>query len=115
MCRLLELSPVTSISVDYSCSTSSASVSWDGVFAADSYKAEAVESNGTVLSCTTQGTSCQIAGLGCGQSYVVHVIALSESDGCESTANATATFSTGEIGLNANHSHQILTFNNLMF
>ena len=81
MWRLLELSPVTSISVDYSCSTSSASVSWDGVFAADSYKAEAVESNGTVLYCTTQGPSCQIAGPGCGQSYGVHGIALSDKIG----------------------------------
>lgn len=90
-----ELTPVSSVSVDYTCTTHSGVVSWSAVFGAESYKAFAMGDNGTQLTCTSQTTSCQIGGLTCGQSYVVHVIPISES--CTNMINTTsATFQTGE-------------------
>lgn len=90
-----ELTPVSSVSVDYTCTTHSATVSWSAVFGAESYKAFAMGDNGTQLTCTSQSASCQIGGLTCGQSYVVHVIPISES--CTNMINTTsATFQTGE-------------------
>lgn len=90
-----ELMPVSSVSVDYTCTTHSGMVSWSAVFGAESYKAFAMGDNGTQLTCTSQSTSCQISGLTCGQSYVVHVIPMSAS--CTNMINTTsATFQTGE-------------------
>ncbi|KAJ8384528.1 hypothetical protein AAFF_G00204430 [Aldrovandia affinis] len=86
------LSAVTSISVDYSCSSGSVTVNWRTVFGADSYRAAAVDSSGTVLSCTSQSENCQIMGVTCGERYLVQVTAISNS--CESTANATTHFET---------------------
>lgn len=94
-CLCPELTPVSSVSVDYTCTTHSGVVSWSAVFGAESYKAFAMGDNGTQLTCTSQTTSCQISGLTCGQSYVVHVIPISES--CTNMINTTsATFQTGE-------------------
>lgn len=94
-CMCPELTPVSSVSVDYTCTTHSGVVSWSAVFGAESYKAFAMGDNGTQLMCTSQTTSCQIGGLTCGQSYVVHVIPISES--CTNMINTTsATFQTGE-------------------
>nr|XP_020513608.1 fibronectin type III domain-containing protein 7-like [Labrus bergylta] len=88
-----KLTPVSSVSVDYTCTSNSAEVHWTTVFGADSYKAIAVGENGTELMCTSQGTSCQINALSCGQSYVVHVTPTSES--CTNMMNTTtATFQT---------------------
>ncbi|KAJ8376161.1 hypothetical protein SKAU_G00067410 [Synaphobranchus kaupii] len=86
------LSPVTSLSVDYSCSTSSVTVMWGTVFGADSYRAAAIDSKGTVLSCTSEAADCQITGVSCGERYMVRVTSI--SDNCESTANATTYFET---------------------
>ncbi|XP_012990390.2 uncharacterized protein LOC105029012 isoform X2 [Esox lucius] len=86
------LSNVVSISVDYFCSGGSATVSWAPVLGADSYRAVATSSDGTVLSCTSQTTECQIIGSGCGKDYLVKVTAV--SDGCEATANVTSHFVT---------------------
>lgn len=91
----VELMPVSSVSVDYTCTTHSGMVFWSAVFGAESYKAFATGDNGTELTCMSQGTSCQISGLTCGQSYVVHVIPMSAS--CTNMINTTsATFQTGE-------------------
>lgn len=90
-----ELTSVSSVSVDYTCTTHSAMVSWSASFGAESYKAFAMGDNGTQLTCTSQSINCQISGLTCGQSYVVHVIPLSES--CTNMINTTsATFMTGK-------------------
>ena len=90
-----ELTPVSSVSVDYTCTTHSGIVSWSAVFGAESYKAFATRDDGAQLTCTSQTTSCQINGLTCGRSYVVHVIPISKS--CTNTINTTsATFQTGE-------------------
>lgn len=93
---LAELTPVSSVSVDYTCTTNSAMVHWSEVFGAQSYEAHAMGDNGTQLMCTSQGTRCQISGLHCGQSYEVHVTPISES--CKHMLNTTwTTFQTGEI------------------
>lgn len=90
-----ELTPVSSVMVDYTCTNHSAQVRWSPVFGADSYKATAMSENGTMLTCTSQGTSCDIIGLSCGQTYLVHVTPISEN--CKNTVNNTwATFQTGE-------------------
>ena len=95
---LAELTPVASVSVDYTCTTHSAMVHWSAVFGADSYRATAIGDNGTELTCTSQRTNCEIPGLSCGQSYTVHVIPMSES--CRNMMNTTwATFETGETQL----------------
>ncbi|XP_071011253.1 fibronectin type III domain-containing protein 7-like [Oncorhynchus clarkii lewisi] len=88
------LSAVMSISVEYSCTSGTAMVSWARVFGADSYRAVATGSGRTVLSCTSQGTECQITGVGCGDDYMVQVTAVSKS--CESKVNATSHFATGK-------------------
>ncbi|KAJ8357216.1 hypothetical protein SKAU_G00200100 [Synaphobranchus kaupii] len=83
---------VTSVSVDYSCSSGMVTVSWDTVFGADSYRAEATDGNGTTLSCATQSASCQITRVTCGERYLVRVTTISED--CESSSNITADFET---------------------
>ncbi|KAK9519631.1 hypothetical protein VZT92_022346 [Zoarces viviparus] len=88
-----KLRPVASVSVDYTCTTHSAMVAWSPVFGANSYNATAMGKNGTQLTCTSQSISCQITGLSCGQSYVVHVTPMSEN--CKHMRNTTsATFQT---------------------
>lgn len=90
-----ELTPVSAVSVDYSCTTHTVTVFWSPVFGADSYKATAISENGTELMCTSQNTSCQITKLNCAQNYIVHVTPMSE--GCKNMMNTTsATFQTGE-------------------
>ncbi|KAI7794726.1 fibronectin [Triplophysa rosa] len=86
------LSGVTSISVDYSCDTSSAVVSWAPVFGATAYKAIAVSHNGTVLSCVSSIAECQLSHLACGERYEVHVTAMSIN--CESTESTSTYFQT---------------------
>ncbi|XP_008292889.1 uncharacterized protein fndc7b [Stegastes partitus] len=88
-----KLMPVSSVSVEYSCTSHSVMVSWSAVFGADSYSATATDKYGTEMSCTSYGTNCWIPGLTCGQSYVVHVTPMSQN--CKNTINATsATFHT---------------------
>ncbi|XP_061587415.1 fibronectin type III domain-containing protein 7-like [Cololabis saira] len=86
------INPVTTISVDYSCTNGMVTVIWDLVFGADSYRATAVDGTGTSLNCTSASTSCQISMLKCGEKYQVQVAAV--SDDCESTSNATSSFET---------------------
>ncbi|XP_037644346.1 fibronectin type III domain-containing protein 7-like [Sebastes umbrosus] len=86
------IKPVTSISVDYSCSSGLVNVTWDLVFGASSYKASAVDSTGAALNCTSASNSCHITMLKCGEKYLVHVTAI--SDDCESTSNITYLFET---------------------
>ncbi|CAL8306274.1 unnamed protein product [Lota lota] len=82
------LAPVGSVSVDYSCASNTAVVSWTPVIGADSYRATA-NRDGTAMSCTSQGTQCQLKGMACGQSYAVSVTAI--AGGCESAGNANVT------------------------
>ncbi|CAL8396350.1 unnamed protein product [Boreogadus saida] len=77
--------------VDYRCSSNTAVVSWVPVVGADSYRATATH-NGTVMSCLSQGSQCQIQGMACGQSYVVSVITVAGD--CESHGNSTTSFQT---------------------
>ncbi|XP_071392950.1 fibronectin-like [Centroberyx affinis] len=86
------INPVTTVSVDYSCSSGMVTVTWGLVFGANSYRATAVDGNGTALSCTSDSTSCQITMLKCGEKYQVKVTAI--SDDCESTSNTSMLFDT---------------------
>lgn len=88
------INPVTTISVDYSCTSGMVTVTWDLVFGANLYRATAIDGTGASLNCTSASTSCQITMLKCGEKYQVHVTAI--SDDCESTSNATSLFETGE-------------------
>uniref|UniRef100_A0A8P4G5R4 Fibronectin type-III domain-containing protein n=1 Tax=Dicentrarchus labrax TaxID=13489 RepID=A0A8P4G5R4_DICLA len=88
-----KLTPVSSVTVDYTCTTQSVMVHWSAVFGADSYKATAMSHNGTELTCSSQTTSCLITELSCGETYVVNVTPMSES--CKNMLNSTsATFET---------------------
>ncbi|XP_036410759.1 fibronectin-like [Megalops cyprinoides] len=86
------INAVTAISVDYSCSSGMATVTWGTVFGATSYRATATAGDGTTLSCTSVASSCQITRVACGERYLVQVTAI--SDDCESTSNITAFFET---------------------
>lgn len=88
------INPVTTISVDYSCSAGMVTVTWDLVFGANLYRATAVDGTGASLNCTSDSSSCQITMLKCGEKYQVHVTAI--SDDCESTSNISSLFETGE-------------------
>ncbi|XP_028283267.1 fibronectin type III domain-containing protein 7-like [Parambassis ranga] len=86
------INPVSTVSVDYSCSGGMVTVTWDLVFGANMYRATAVDGTGASLSCTSSSTSCQVTMLKCGEKYQVYVTAI--SDDCESTSNTTALFET---------------------
>ncbi|KAJ3599685.1 hypothetical protein NHX12_033641 [Muraenolepis orangiensis] len=92
------LSPVSAVSVDYSCARNSASVSWEPVLGADSYRATA-SSNGTVRTCNSSGTWCHIQGVACSRSFVVSVTAVVGD--CESTGNSISTIFQSECSTNA--------------
>ncbi|XP_027882788.1 uncharacterized protein fndc7b [Xiphophorus couchianus] len=83
-----KLAPVSSVSVDYSCTTNSAVASWSSVFGANSYIATAVDGHGSEIQCTSQSTSCTIGGLTCGQQYKMHVMPVSNN--CKNRVNATS-------------------------
>uniref|UniRef100_A0AAR2JQD7 Fibronectin type-III domain-containing protein n=1 Tax=Pygocentrus nattereri TaxID=42514 RepID=A0AAR2JQD7_PYGNA len=85
------IASVPSISVDYSCTNAIATVSWEAVSGARSYRAVATGNNGTSLSCTTTGTSCQITTLRCGERYAVRISSIAD---CESTSNISYVFET---------------------
>ncbi|KAM9719839.1 uncharacterized protein fndc7rs1 [Menidia menidia] len=86
------INAVTSISVDYSCSSGMVTVTWDSVFGANLYRATAIDGTGASLNCTSASTSCQITMLTCGERYQVYVTVV--SDDCESTSNTSASFET---------------------
>ncbi|KAI5096119.1 hypothetical protein C0J45_14549, partial [Silurus meridionalis] len=86
------LSAVSSVSTDYSCVSASAMVSWGAVFGAESYRVTAVDQKGRTVSCTSTGTTCQLANLSCGKDYVVRVSAIANN--CENASSATAFFQT---------------------
>lgn len=85
---------MTTVSVDYSCSSGSVTVTWDVVFGASLYRATAVDGTGASSNCTSASTSCQISMLKCGEKYEVRVTALSGD--CSSTSNISSMFETGE-------------------
>ncbi|XP_018532382.1 mucin-4 isoform X2 [Lates calcarifer] len=86
------INPVTTFSVDYSCSTGMVTVTWNLVFGANSYRATAVDGTGESLNCTSASSSCQITMLKCGEKYRVTVTAI--SDDCESTSTNFTLFET---------------------
>lgn len=88
------INSVTTVSVDYSCSSGSVTVTWDVVFGASLYRATAVDGTGASSNCTSASTSCQISMLKCGEKYEVRVTALSGD--CSSTSNISSMFETGE-------------------
>uniref|UniRef100_A0A3Q2XK19 Fibronectin type-III domain-containing protein n=1 Tax=Hippocampus comes TaxID=109280 RepID=A0A3Q2XK19_HIPCM len=81
----------------YSCSSGMVTVTWDLVFGANLYRATAVDGTGASLNCTSASDSCQVTMLKCGEQYRVHVTAI--SDDCESIANTSTVFETGECSL----------------
>lgn len=85
---------MTTVSVDYSCSSGSVTATWDVVFGASLYRATAVDGTGASSNCTSASTSCQISMLKCGEKYEVRVTALSGD--CSSTSNKSSMFETGE-------------------
>lgn len=85
---------MTTVSVDYSCSSGTVTVTWDLVFGANLYRATAVDGAGASLNCTSASASCQISMLKCGEKYEVHVTAI--SDDCASNSNTSAMFETSE-------------------
>lgn len=90
------INPVTTLSVDYSCSSHMVTVTWGLVFGANMYRASAVDGTGASLNCTSATGSCHITMLKCGEKYEVHVTAI--SDDCESRSNTSALFETGGCG-----------------
>ncbi|KAI5609206.1 hypothetical protein C0J50_6208 [Silurus asotus] len=86
------LNAVSSVSTDYSCVSASAMVSWGAVFGAEFYRVTAVDQKGRTVSCTSTGTTCQLANLSCGKDYVVRVSAIANN--CENASSATAFFQT---------------------
>ncbi|XP_077077959.1 uncharacterized protein fndc7rs1 [Siphateles boraxobius] len=85
------ISTVSSISVEYSCVTAMASVSWVAVFGAMSYRAVIIDGQGRSLNCTSTGTACQIPMLQCGEIYSVRIIAIAN---CESSSDGSYIFET---------------------
>lgn len=88
------INSVTTVSVDYSCSSGSVTATWDVVFGASLYRATAVDGTSASSNCTSASTSCQISMLKCGEKYEVRVTALSGD--CSSTSNISSIFETGE-------------------
>ncbi|KAJ1170951.1 hypothetical protein NDU88_002822 [Pleurodeles waltl] len=60
------------------CETNQATLSWSHAAGALNYTSTMTAPNGTSLSCTTEGTSCSIAGLECGQTYTAIVTAAND-------------------------------------
>ncbi|XP_016319981.1 serine-rich adhesin for platelets-like [Sinocyclocheilus anshuiensis] len=85
------ISTVSSISVEYSCLTSTAMVSWDVVFGATSYHAVITDGQGRSLNCTSTDTTCQVLMLVCGERYSVRITAFAN---CESTSDGSYIFET---------------------
>ncbi|XP_056116347.1 uncharacterized protein fndc7rs1 isoform X2 [Rhinichthys klamathensis goyatoka] len=85
------ISTVSSISVEYSCVTAMASVSWVAVFGAMSYRAVITDGQGRSLNCTSTGTACQIPMLHCGELYSVRITAIAN---CESSSDGSYIFET---------------------
>ncbi|KAK1790977.1 hypothetical protein P4O66_014811, partial [Electrophorus voltai] len=82
---------VTTISADYSCSSNTATVYWDAVLGAVSYRAVVTSTNRTSLTCTSTGSSCQVTALGCSTHYSVEVTVVSN---CEVNSSISYTFDT---------------------
>lgn len=82
--------------MEYSCLTSTATVSWDGVFGATSYRAVITDGQGRSLNCTSTDTTCQISNLVCGERYAVRIAAIAN---CESTSDDSYVFETGKDAL----------------
>lgn len=68
------------------CSTNTLSIGWVPGSIPMNYSATAVTANNTALQCITQGSSCTIAGLQCGQQYTVRVKPISST--CEGQSSA---------------------------
>ncbi|XP_056336881.1 uncharacterized protein fndc7rs1 [Danio aesculapii] len=87
----ITISTVSSISVDYSCNTATASVSWNAVTGATLYRAIITDSKGQSLNCTSTDTNCQIVSVPCGELYSVWIKAIAS---CESTSDGSYVFET---------------------
>ncbi|XP_026111092.1 fibronectin type III domain-containing protein 7-like [Carassius auratus] len=85
------ISTVSSISVEYSCLTSTAIVRWDVVFGATLYRAVITDGQGRSFNCTSTNSTCQFLMLVCGERYTVRITAIGN---CESTSDGTYVFET---------------------
>ncbi|KAL0966458.1 hypothetical protein UPYG_G00295530 [Umbra pygmaea] len=83
---------VQSISTNYRCSDGIVTVNWEQVSEATSYRADAIDGNGTVLSCFSILDTCDIPIATCGETYQVQVTAFSGE--CQSTSNIPTSFDT---------------------
>lgn len=87
------ISTASSISVEYSCLTSTAVVSWDVVFGATLYNTVITDGQGRSFNCTSTDTTCQFLTLVCGERYTVRITAIAN---CESTSDGSYVFETGK-------------------
>uniref|UniRef100_A0A9J8D0Q5 Fibronectin type III domain-containing protein 7 n=1 Tax=Cyprinus carpio carpio TaxID=630221 RepID=A0A9J8D0Q5_CYPCA len=85
------ISTASSISVEYSCLTSTAVVSWDVVFGATLYNTVITDGQGRSFNCTSTDTTCQFLTLVCGERYTVRITAIAN---CESTSDGSYVFET---------------------
>ncbi|XP_066528003.1 fibronectin-like [Hoplias malabaricus] len=71
--------PPTQVSVHASCGSDIASVSWAKSQGSLSYMVTAQSSEGYKASCGSNGTTCDISGLRCGQTYKIYVSGVDKS------------------------------------
>lgn len=72
---------VENVLTTLNCSTNILTVSWDPASMPLNYSVTAVAGDGTTLHCLTEGSSCTMPSLQCGQQYNVTVKAISST--CE--------------------------------
>lgn len=93
---LLPPAPCTADNVEANidCENSTAQVSWTAAQGANSYVATATGEDGHQTSCETDGRSCDLSELHCGQMYNVSLTSV--SDHCQTEASTDVAFSTRE-------------------
>uniref|UniRef100_A0A3B3DY87 Fibronectin type-III domain-containing protein n=1 Tax=Oryzias melastigma TaxID=30732 RepID=A0A3B3DY87_ORYME len=85
--------PPQNVSVNASCQTHSAVISWNQSPVAESYQVVATGANGHKHMCNTSSTSCSLTELHCDEQYTVSMTASHEN--CTSKPSQNATLNTG--------------------
>ncbi|KAL0966456.1 hypothetical protein UPYG_G00295510 [Umbra pygmaea] len=96
-CKVKEIStapcPPTNVSATLECSSNNAVVSWNSQNALGvAYSAQALDAQGSLVSCNTTGSNCALIGLQCGSNYSVTVTA--SNGNCSSLPSLAYTFIT---------------------
>ncbi|XP_036072425.1 uncharacterized protein LOC112147737 [Oryzias melastigma] len=89
----MEPCPPQNVSVNASCQTHSAVISWNQSPVAESYQVVATGANGHKHMCNTSSTSCSLTELHCDEQYTVSMTASHEN--CTSKPSQNATLNTG--------------------